>query len=568
MVVNLPSSSSRGGAEPNKGRFRTRQPVVAPNRTEFYGSQVGGESVINYGYTDMPLKLLLWDIRTFFTYLVYLPWIVWPLRPCEGEHFNELAFTRANVFCLFIHGILIVLQLGFLASLPVLFLLPVWVDSIGLAVFFSVNWLLCRTLNGKDLVFNSDPEFAPALEEHAHEKWVFLNGVAVGQDWMMSNINRLALTFKRPVQGIHNKTSGIIFDVIECLVQRNYTLATSDVREAYRTVKGHLYNPQYSKVVFILHSQGGIEGGLVLDWLLQELPQDLLAKLEVYTFGCAANHFNNPHRHVVSQTAQQNGPSAINTAVSNLTRTALTDSPVEIRTPVLTHHSTSKTDAGFPTPTSTVDSYSLANSITTVPASDRAIGHIEHYAHTYDFVARWGVLHFVSNERASRTLPRFIGRVFSRTSARGGHQFCQHYLDGMFPLERKGGLPDGEFVGCRDTNEFMESVVELARNGCEHDDLREGFEKSCALIGLAGREGSTATTAAATNGFSGAGVGPTEVEVHGSFHDRNSRQMMRDGKVRVKDLSRLWQYRNGQSPPELPQGLRPDADGVVRAGTL
>lgn len=105
---------------------------------------------------------------------------------------------------------------------------------------------------------------------------------------MTNNLNRLALTFKRPVLGIHNKTWGIIFDVIECLIQRNFGYATRDVREAYKAVKEHLYNPGLSKVVFILHSQGGIEGGLVLDWLLQELPQDLLAKLEVYTFGCAA----------------------------------------------------------------------------------------------------------------------------------------------------------------------------------------------------------------------------------------------------------------------------------------
>lgn len=98
---------------------------------------------------------------------------------------------------------------------------------------------------------------------------------------MKNNLNRLALTFKRPILGIHNQTSGILFDVVECLIQRNLGYATYDVRMCYRIVKETLYNPQYSKVVFVLHSQGGIEGGLVLDWLLQELPQDLLAKLEV-----------------------------------------------------------------------------------------------------------------------------------------------------------------------------------------------------------------------------------------------------------------------------------------------
>ena len=43
-----------------------------------------------------------------------------------------------------------------------------------------------------------------------------------------------------------------------------------DVRNAYALIKERLINDNYTKVVLILHSQGGIEGGLVLDWLLSE----------------------------------------------------------------------------------------------------------------------------------------------------------------------------------------------------------------------------------------------------------------------------------------------------------
>jgi hypothetical protein len=166
----------------------------------------------------------------------------------------------------------------------------------------------------------------------------------------------------------------------------------------------------------------------------------------------------------------------------------------------------------------------------TVPACDRAIGHVEHYVHTTDFVALWGLLHFVTNERASPEMPRFIGRVFSRVSARGGHQFCQHYLNGMFPLSR--GM-DGEFMGCADRNDFMDSVVEVAKKGTEKVDAREGFENSWALL-------------------AGEAI-PSDVAVHGSFHGHEGE--LRDGKVRVKHLSRLWQYRNGRSPPGIPRGL-------------
>jgi hypothetical protein len=39
-------------------------------------------------------------------------------------------------------------------------------------------------------------------------------------------------------------------------------------------------------------------------------------------------------------------------------------------------------------------------------------------------------------------------------------------------------------------------------------------------------------------------------------------------KMKVKDLSRLWLYRNGKSPSEVPPGLVRDADGVVRMATM
>ncbi|KAI0010687.1 hypothetical protein F4779DRAFT_638593 [Xylariaceae sp. FL0662B] len=529
---------------------KSQQQQPSMDRTEFFGSQVGGKSVINYSYTDMPWRLLIWDVKYFFFFAWALPWVLWPVRPCDGQHFDELSFTRQNMWCMFIHVILIIYQLSFLVHLPLALICPVWMVALGMVAFFTGNWLLCRCLNGSTIVFKSDPKYAPALEEHAHEQWIFLNGVAVGEAWLRNNINRLALTFKRPIIGVHNRTDGIIFDVIECLIQRNFGYATGDVREAYKIVKEKLYNPQYSKVVFILHSQGGIEGGLVLDWLLQELPQDLLAKLEVYTFGNASNHFNNPHRHAGSQETEQTHPKTNVQIPTTMTEVPLTDSPVETKLPTLEKQTSvsSKTD-GPPQPLTTTSS-DLSTSPRksfTMPSHDRALGHVEHYAHTTDFVALWGVLHFVTNEVASPSMPRYMGRVFKRVSSRGGHQFCQHYLNGMFPLAKDA---NGKFVGCADSNEFMNSIVEVAEKGTEKDDVREGFENSWALIELNGRRGS------AVKG---------EVEVHGSFH--RDKDEIDDGKVRVKDLSRLWHYRNGRSPPEVPKGLM-NGIGIVWGATM
>lgn len=58
---------------------------------------------------------------------------------------------------------------------------------------------------------------------------------------------------------------------------------------------------RYEKIVLILHSQGAIEGGLIIDWLFDALDEKCLSKLEIYTFGNAANHWNNPARRYTDQ---------------------------------------------------------------------------------------------------------------------------------------------------------------------------------------------------------------------------------------------------------------------------
>lgn len=504
------------------------------SETQFYRSQVGESSVINYSHTDFPWKLFIKDVYYFFVYLWALPWVMWPIYPFGAKEFDELYPTRQNLFCIFIHLILVILQLAFIFLLPLAFFFPAWMVVAAVTAFMLFNWLLCRTINGSQETYSSHESFAKDRPEHAHEQWVFLNGVAVGEHWMQSNLNRLALTFGRPILGVHNKTSGVIFDVIECLIQRNFGYATGDVRTCFRIMRDVLYDPSKSKVVFVLHSQGGIEGGLVLDWLLQELPQDLLSKLEVYTFGNAANHFNNPHRHVSSQALTKMKPlSAMTTVLTETTFESPASSPQESKKGL--NVQTSNPLKKEPSPVSSSRSISAAK--------DRAIGHVEHYAHSTDFVAIWGVLHFATNAMGSPHLPRFLGRLFARRDGRGGHQFNQHYLDGMFPLKRDPKT--GEHTGADEDNDFMNEVVEAGKEGSAMTNAREAFEISWA----------------GTEGF-GSGEISTPVEVHGVA---NKKKLV--GEVKVKDLSRLWSYRNGQSPVETPPLLISE-NGVIRTATL
>ncbi|KAJ5991733.1 hypothetical protein N7451_007457 [Penicillium sp. IBT 35674x] len=324
-------------------------------------------------YTASPLKLLWDDLRLAVRYAWALPLLFFPLRLGKTDRLDELHPSPRNAISVGTQVFLTIFQVFFLLSVP--FTMICMVPALWILLYITValtsNYVICMfLLNGFRRVFVSQ---VPILEQpdHTRERWFFINGIAGSHSWMQNNLDQLSYTFGRRITGIHNRTSGIIFDLIECLIQRCFTYATADVRDAYPLIKKALLDPDCDKVVLILHSQGGIEGGLVIDWLFDELPQPNLECLEVYTFANAANHFNNPRRIFH---AKQNG---------------IEFSP-------------------FP------------------PRSDYSVGYIEHYANSADMVSLIGVLHFI-------TIPnRYMGRLFIRAGS--GHLLDQHYLDTMFTL--------------------------------------------------------------------------------------------------------------------------------------
>jgi hypothetical protein len=134
-------------------------------------------------------------------------------------------------------------------------------------------------------------------------------------------------------------------------------------------LRAALSSPTTKKLVLILHSQGCIEGSLIIDWLLADLPHSLISKLEIFTFGNAARHFNNP---------------------------------------VLTPSSNEKDGR-----------------------EERVIKYVEHYANSQDFVANIGVLNFTSPQaQPYADGSPFFGPVFVREGS--GHLLNMHYLDKMF----------------------------------------------------------------------------------------------------------------------------------------
>ncbi|KAK2001912.1 hypothetical protein LX36DRAFT_627852 [Colletotrichum falcatum] len=228
--------------------------------------------------------------------------LVDPFFP-SGE-MDELYPSVGNLISVTAHGVLIVAQLAFLLSIPFLATLPFNVLLPYILGFVALNYFICMPLNAgttNGMLTSQHDRWEEARRwdslrnEDYREKWFFLNGISVGSHWLQGNLNRLSRTFHRPILGVHNPTAGIVFDIIQCLLERCFYFGTSDTRACYSLIAAALSPTENNeKVVLILHSQGGLEGSIILDWLLANYPRDTLKKVEIYTFGNAANHFNNP----------------------------------------------------------------------------------------------------------------------------------------------------------------------------------------------------------------------------------------------------------------------------------
>ncbi|KAF1989627.1 hypothetical protein K402DRAFT_444683 [Aulographum hederae CBS 113979] len=444
------------------------------NAVRFLPSQIGGRQSIPIHYTGSPLMLLWEDLGLVYRHLFSVRGIIMPWNVFKQDPFDELFFSFRNIVALITHMVLMFLQSVFLLSVPFLLIFPTWSSLLYIAGFLILNAFICTVvLNRGTTKLDSDPDIPVDPRFHS-EAWVYLNGVSIGRDWLQANVDRLSLTFGRRVIGVHNPTAGILFDLVQCLVQRNFQYATQDVRDAYNLMKDMLLDENNKKVVFILHSQGGIEGGLIVDWLLDEIPQDRMEQLEVYTFGNAANHFNNPYKSL----------GKLQSAESS----RVIDKP------------------GEPKDASTASS-----------KKTKAIGYIEHYANQGDFVSQFGVINFAKFEN------RFMGRVFE--SPGSGHLLNQHYLHDMFPLnaDRTRAMDESEFMD-------MEVHVEDTASG----GARESMENSWAGAGGAG-SGATSEYAIMRNltAFTSA-----------------TGEALPKRVMKVKDFSRLWQYRNGGSPKD------------------
>ncbi|KKK18240.1 heme peroxidase family protein [Aspergillus ochraceoroseus] len=335
--------------------------------------------------SDMDTNPFRWvweDICSVFSLARLLPRIFLPLGPLKSEHLDELYPDLRNLRDISLHVILIVIQVVLLLSFP-LVLMTFWAFPLVVYVVFYVlltlvTMIIMRLLNGpptgRSLI--GVPKTKPPAN-NASEPWFFINGVATGRHWHLSNLALLAEIFGREIVGIHNPTKGLILDLIECLIQRDLDYKTIDIRQGRAQLRAALAASTTKRAVLIVHSQGGIEAASIIDWLFGELSHDKMRKLEVYTFGNAARQFRNPPIH----------------------------DPVD------------EPRSGRVNPRRQTH-------------GERVIRYIEHYANSKDFVANIGVLKFTTPVAAYSNGGLFSGSVFVRVGS--GHLLNMHYLDPMF----------------------------------------------------------------------------------------------------------------------------------------
>lgn len=130
-------------------------------------------------YTASPFALLWDDSLLFLRHILRVPGIIWPLHPWGSGALDELYPSWQNLVEITLHTVLIILQLLFLVSLPLCLFYPLFAVAAYVGTFLLLNRLICLALNGRQKFLTSNVNL-DHLPKHAEERWIFVNGVAVG----------------------------------------------------------------------------------------------------------------------------------------------------------------------------------------------------------------------------------------------------------------------------------------------------------------------------------------------------------------------------------------------------
>lgn len=498
-----------------------------------------------------PFVLALRDVVTFVRMLDLFPTIFLPFWTNDPQ--DEFYLWDSNLFGLIALTLASVIPIVLLLlAIPAFVVLPGSVCVLATLAGTVLIRVICKPFEGPSLVTSDTPTDEAIIARHhllSSERWIFLNGCCVTGHALQQNLNRLSQTFGRPVQGVHNETWGILGDIVECIIQRAFGFISKETRVAFEYVKAYCSDPTVKKVVLIGHSQGGIMVSQILDELFMDLPSESIAKLEVYTFGNAASHFNNPLRKPVDSTGQYPSILSPSDSTAEAAAAAITsDSPTALVSPMTPVGLSSKI----------MSSVSHTRNFTISPSlPQRVIPHIEHYCNSEDMVTRWGTLYSVKNVLGNR----FCGHVFIYEGA-SGHMLNQHYLANMFPIHghaAHGWDPDD--VPFLDQVVEVDSATVAKRDVSAAKQLTVLRQDSMPIDALSQtRISASRARISAHPEFEDVVLGEGDVlrekDLAGAEGSRitvartdGSDTVLGRGR-KVRDLSRLWRYMGGGSPAD------------------
>lgn len=224
----------------------------------FWRNPFGAQDPSALPDTDSPLILAIHDVALLIQNALFFPLIVWPFAIFTHNPYHELyLWSGSNIFSislqvfLFFYTIVVFVLLGIVLFFGALAFLPPQGYVLGVFATFLVMiawFVLSRP--GRYTSTNGS--------KFSRESWLFVNGVITDRGWLKLNCELLAKLFGRKIVGIHNRTFGPVFDLLECIIQRDFGYTTDDVRDLYAATKNELLNKENERVVLIGHSQVGV----------------------------------------------------------------------------------------------------------------------------------------------------------------------------------------------------------------------------------------------------------------------------------------------------------------------
>ncbi|WWD18850.1 hypothetical protein CI109_103305 [Kwoniella shandongensis] len=233
---------------------------------------------------DSPLKVLMRDARILARNAKELLVVLYPPANVGTDTTWSGLFQQV-----FLVATSIVLTIFALTSFAVGFPSPILMVTAVLVFTGGLNYI-----QGSKRIIH---QTVPGDDKFPDETWLFVNGIATSRSGLQLILNRFYELFGRKVIGIHNRTFGFWFDVLECIIQREFLFPTADSRDGYNIIAEEIAKPHKKKIVLMAHSQGGIILSAWVDQLLSDFSTDVLAKVEIYTFASAATHFSIPATH-------------------------------------------------------------------------------------------------------------------------------------------------------------------------------------------------------------------------------------------------------------------------------